>query len=258
MSTRNIPYLDGLILFLLLAAFLLADRVASTRAMSAAGLCLLVAIAGMLVAPSLDRHQPWLNYWSLAARLAPKTVESFNWSQTYGPLNWPRRGTTVLEIKARAPEYWKTEDLDVFDGQGWTQGLVPGQQNTPSPDRRWLTRWSQTIQVTLRDMQTSDVVGAGVSSQPASLSATRRAPASAPAPGPRAPQLEPGDSYRIRVYAPQPTPAQLHGAGADYAGLPAGLPDDPASPARSGRSGDSAAAQIVFPTFHSEQAGRRT
>ncbi len=238
------PYLDGLVLFLLLAAFLLGDRVLSARATSAVSLCLGAAVVGMLVAPALDRHQPWINYKSLANRLAPKALETFNWSQTYGPLNWPRRGQTVLEVRARHPRYWKAEALDVFDGDAWTLGIVPGQEGTPAPDTRWRAQWSQTIQVTLRGMQTTEVVGAGTSSPPAHFGESARAGFS-PGTWTTTTELESGDSYTVRVYAPEPSAAQLQSAGSDYGGLPEGyrtilLPGS--------------AAQVVFPAFHSPGA----
>ena len=243
------PYLDGLILFLLLAAFVLADRVVSARAMSAAGLCFLAGVTAMLVAPSLDRHKPWLDYWSLAGQFAPKAVETFNWSQTYGPLDWPHRGTTVLDIKARQPEYWKAEDLDVFDGHGWTQGVVPGQENTPAPDRRWVARWSQTIQVTVRDMKTSDVIGAGVSAEPHHVGEPV-VPGFSAGTWTAGGVLDPGDSYSVRVYAPRPNAAELRDAGTNYVGLPEGYRTLLLPPGTSPSA--TTAAQVVFPAFHTK------
>jgi protein-glutamine gamma-glutamyltransferase len=245
------PYLDGLFLFLLLAAFVLADRVVSARASSAVGLCLLAAVGGMLVAPSLDRHKAWFDYWTLAGRFAPKTMDTFNWSQTYGPLDWPRRGTTVLAVRARQPEYWKAEDLDVFDGQAWTQGVVPGQESTPLPDPRWVARWSETIQVTLRDMRTSDVIGAGLSARPQDV-AEPVVPGFSSGTWTAGATLQSGDSYSVRVYTPQPSVAQLENAGTDYAGVPQGYRTI-LLPAREGPSGNNAAAQMVFSPFHSGQ-----
>jgi transglutaminase-like putative cysteine protease len=239
------PYLEGLGLFLLLAAFLLGDRAPGARAASAVSLCLLAGVVGMLVAPGLEPHRPWINYESLANRLTPQALETFNWSQTYGPLDWPHRGQTVLEVRAQRPEYWKVEDLDVFDGHAWTQGIVPGQEDTPAPDARWRAAWSQTIQVTLRQMKSTDVVGAGTSSAPADLGEPVSAGFSAGTWTTAAP-LQSGDSYTVRVYAPQPSAAQLQHAGSGgYDRLPGGyrtilLP----------RS----AAQVVFPAFHSPGA----
>jgi hypothetical protein len=245
------PYLDGLVLFLLLACFVLGDRVSARHAASAVGLCLVTAIVAMLVAPALDRHKPWLDYQALAGNLAPKTLDTFDWSQTYGPINWPRRGRTVLEVKAARPDYWKAEDLDVFDGRAWTQGIVPGQENSPSLSHRALRRWSQTIQVTLQDMKTSDVIGAGTSSHPAHVSQPVVAGFSAGT-WTTGTALAPGDSYTVKVYAPQPSARQLQAAGTNYAGLSEGyrtilLPAQ-AVP------GAAASAQIVFPVFHAASA----
>ncbi|MBV8430304.1 MAG: hypothetical protein JO244_04030 [Solirubrobacterales bacterium] len=243
------PYLDGLVLFLFLAGFLFADRVSSSRATSALGICFLAGVAAMLVAPALAPRKPWLNYEALANSLAPKALETFNWSQNYGPIDWPRRGRTVLEIKAAHPEYWKAEDLDVFDGRAWTQGIVPGQ--VPAPAVSSLATWSQTIQVTVRGMKTSDIIGAGLSSAPAHVSQPV-VPGFSPGTWVTGSELQSGESYSVRVYTPQPTPAQLNSEGSGYAGLPPGyrtvlLP--PGTP-----PGFTTAAQIVFPVFHSGAA----
>jgi transglutaminase-like putative cysteine protease len=242
------PYLDGLLLFLILAAFTLGDRITSRQASAALGLGLLTAVAAMLVAPALDRHTPWVNYWTLAGGLAPKAVDTFNWSQTYGPVTWPRRGRTVLEIGARRPEYWKTEDLDVFDGRGWTQGVIPGQGNLPAPSRHAFATWSQTIQVTLRDMRSSSVVGAGTSGPPTHVSQPVVAGFSLGTWTSGTP-LEPGESYTIRTYAPEPTSRQLSHDPANYDGVPVGYRTILLR--RGASSATDPSAEIVFPPFHS-------
>jgi transglutaminase-like putative cysteine protease len=242
------PYLNGLLLFLMLAAFILGDRIEGRQAASAIGLCLITAITAMLVAPGLDSHSFWLNPETLAGSPAPKPVEVFNWMQTYGPVTWPHGGHTVLEIKARRPDYWKAEDLDVFDIHGWMEGVVPGQENTPAPSSSALAAWSQTIRVTIRDMRTNDVIAAGLSDQPTHVSQ--------PVVGgyslgtwTTGSQLKSGDSYSVRVYTPQPTAEQLNADRGSYAGLPAGyrtiIIPAPAQP------GGAPSAQVVFPSFHS-------
>jgi hypothetical protein len=205
----------------------------------------------MLLAPALDRHRPWLDYRALAGGLAPKVVDAFNWTQNYGPVNWPQRGRTVLEIRARQPEYWKAEDLDVFDGQAWTQGDVPGQESAPPPAHSSLATWSQTIRVTVGNMRTGNVIGAGVSSRPSNVSQPV-VPGFSDGTWTTGNDLTSGESYTVRVYAPQPTPAQLNHAGANYAGLPAGYRTI-LLPARA-VPGTDASPEIVFPAFHSPAA----
>jgi transglutaminase-like putative cysteine protease len=248
LSHPRSPYLDGFVLFLMLAAFVLADRITSRQAAGALALCLITAVTAMLIAPAFDRQSPWLDYWSFAGGLVPKRVDTFNWSQTYGPVRWPHSGRTVLEIQAARPSYWKTEDLDVFDGQRWTQGIVPGQSTTPAPSPRWVAKWSQTIEVTVRNMRSSELVGAGVSSPPARLG---RPVLFGFGVGTwiTGSQLEPGDSYAVRVYAPAPSASQLNAAGADYAGLSSGYRTILLPPRTA--AGAHGSAQIVFPVFHS-------
>ena len=44
---------------------------------------------------------------------------TFDWTHSYGPLDWPRDGTTLLNIKSDRAHYWKVETLDGFDGFRW-------------------------------------------------------------------------------------------------------------------------------------------
>jgi hypothetical protein len=215
----SLPYLDGAVLFGLLVAFMWGERIGPRRAGGALALCGLAVVVAMFAAPALDQHQPWFNYRALANGLAPTTVDGFDWSQGYGPIDWPRKGHVVLEIQASHPEYWKAENLDSFNGVGWAQATGPGSQATPRPDASALTRWTQTITVTDRDMKGSDVIGAGVSDSPSDLSEV--ADGQSPGTWTTGSQLVPGDSYRIRVYAPHPGAAELAAAGTDYFGVPA-------------------------------------
>ena len=122
----------------------------------------------------------------------------------------------MLEIKASRPDYWKAENLDLFGARGWLLGDVPGTSDpsaTISPAA--LARWTQTIQVTVRAMSTSQVIAAGSAGPPSELSesyAAGQSPGTWTADG----QLAPGDSYTIRTYSPHPSPAQLAAAGTEY------------------------------------------
>lgn len=244
----KLPYLDGLMLFALLAAFMWGERVHRDQAGMAIGLCALAAVGGMFAAPALERHKPWLNYQALTGGLAPAHLERFDWSQTYGPVHWPRKGRAVLEVQAKRATYWKAENLDLFDGTGWSLGTVfqgGDQLATVSPAS--LRRWTETLQVTVGRMTTNNVIGAGAASAPHLPGQTLFAGVS-PGTWTTASQLEPGDSYSIQVYAPDPTATQLASAGDQFPWpgmsgyLTIAVPVKRA-PAR----------WVVFPPFHSTE-----
>jgi protein-glutamine gamma-glutamyltransferase len=213
LARPQLPYLHGLILFALLALFMWGDRIRRYDTPLAVGVSLLAGAAAMVAAPRLDPHRPWLNFQALAGSLAPGQIERFDFSQHYGPLNWPRTGREVLDVKARRADYWKAEDLDLFDGRGWVRATSSAQ--LPSPDPASLARWTQTIQVTLRSMQSGDVIAAGTAQPPQHL-AQAWSPGADTGTWTVATALQPGDSYRIRTYSPQPSASELAAAGLGY------------------------------------------
>jgi hypothetical protein len=212
----QLAYVQGMILFALLAAFVWGERIERARLAGAIVLCGAAVVAALVVAPALERHKPWLDYQALAGQLAAVKSEAFDWSQGYGPIDWPRTGRTVLEVQAAHAEYWKAENLDLFSGRGWVLGSVPGTQDasaTISSAAR--ARWTQTIQVTVRAMTISQVVAAGQAGPPAKLNksfAAGQSPGTWAAEG----QLAPGDSYSIKTYSPHPSDAELAAAGTEY------------------------------------------
>ncbi len=218
------PYLEGALLFALVVAFVWGDRIEGRRLGSVLAACGLAVAVAVGLAPALDRHHAWINYRQLAASLAPGGVESFNWTQGYGPLHWPHTGQAVLEVQASHGDYWKAENLDVFNGQGWVDARAP--VTTP-----WQTdvsaasvrRWSQTLQVTLDAMSTSKVIASGsAKARPTALPGGVLAGTS-PGTWVSSRRLVEGASYRVRVYAPNPSPSQLARAGTSY---PAALQRD--------------------------------
>jgi hypothetical protein len=212
----QLAYLQGLILFALLAAFVWGERIERDRLAGAIALCGAVAVVALVAAPALERHKPWLDYQALAGRLAAVKSEAFDWSQGYGPIDWPRTGHTVFEVQAGRPDYWKAEDLDLFASRGWALGDLPGAQDpssTISPAA--LRRWTQTIQVTVRAMSTTQVIAAGSAGAPVHLSKSFSLGQS-PGTWTAGSQLGSGDSYSIRTYSPRPSEAQLSAAGTAY------------------------------------------
>jgi hypothetical protein len=247
------PYLQGLLLFALLAAFMWGERLRRPAAASALGVAAAAATVAMVLAPALDTHQAWFNYRAWAGTFAAGRVDSFNWTQTYGPLRWPRLDRAVLQVRARTGEYWKAENLETFDGIAWT-GTAAGQPDEPtlpSPSLASLGRWTQQMTVTVRGMKTLDVVGAGVSTDPVDVPGAAL-PGASPGTWRAGQVLGPGASYRITAYSPHPSPTQLQSAGSAYpvealaSYLTIGLPGK--------QFAVGPANQVNFPFFHSGPA----
>lgn len=206
---------EGVVLLVLLLAALGAEEVRRAEARAAAALAALAVVAGGLGALVLDGRAPWVPYQHLAESLVPGRLLTFDWDHSYGPLNWSRDGEEVLRVHMGRPVYLKTRALDDFDGRGWTstpvaQGFGPG---VAAPPDRPAARGTETLRVAIRSLRTRDVVGAGAllsvrsspvgvlgGSSPGTLVATR--------------PLRRGDSYLVRVWAPNPTASELARPGA--------------------------------------------
>jgi len=255
------PYLDGLVLFALLAAFIWGERIERRQVAAAVSICAVAAVPAMVVGPALDRHKPWINYEALAGTFAPRVVDTFDWSQGYGPIKWPRAGRTVLQIQAAHSDYWKAENLDLFDGRGWVSGSPLGAGNPmDTVSGAASKRWTQTLDVTIGSMSTSEVIASGLAYAPTRLPG---AVVAGPTPGTwMTPYLlGPGDSYQVAVYAPHPTSAELVAAGTDYPSalvpgyLSIMVPESPSgAPAAAGGSSLAPSQQVIFSPFGSQRS----
>ncbi|HWF75400.1 MAG TPA: hypothetical protein VG186_18780, partial [Solirubrobacteraceae bacterium] len=121
LEAPRVAYLQGLLLFVLVAAFVWGERLAGPEVLPAVAIAALAGVAGAFLAPGLDTHRPLFNYQAFANTFSPSGTETFNWFQGYGPYYWPTSGAQVLSVKASHPEFWKTENLDNFDGTGWAE-----------------------------------------------------------------------------------------------------------------------------------------
>ncbi len=207
------PYLDGAVFTVLLGALLWADRVERAYAGAALGVVVAAAALGMAVAPRLAGDGPWIDYERLAEGLTTPRAASFSWEHGYGPLDWPRDGREMLRIRARAGAYWKTADLDAFDGVRWRVGGVPpGGLDSEVP--RAHRSWRQRLDVTVRNLRSRQFVTAGVA---VSVRRSPRRPVPA-TPGTFATRepLRRGDTYRVDAYTPRPSPRELARAGTAY------------------------------------------
>ncbi len=214
-----VPYLHGIILFALVAAFMWGERVRRLRSVAAVAVVGVAGLGAMLAAARLDPRSPWINFQALAGSLAPGHGESFDWSQTYGPLKWPRTGHEVLEVQAREPDYWKAQDLDAFDGRGWVTGAASGGDPSAGLAPSALARWTQTLQVTLGAMSTNDVIAAGAAAEPSHIAGVLL-PGASTGTWQAASTLGPGDSYLVKVYAPHPSATALTRDTGSYASAP--------------------------------------
>jgi len=207
--------LSGAILLLVLALFTApAPRRLWRRPTTALllGVSLLVALA---LTPVLDPGAPVVNFTNFASHVEGEVpgAEQFDWDQNYGPVPYPQTGVTVLTVQARIPAFWKTEDLDSFAGFGWVQGPIVGQSTTAGISRSALKRYTQELNVTIGGMSTSQVVAAGIAGRPSLPGATDLGdPGSWTVLTP----LSPGNQYHVRVYTPDPSPAELARAGTEY------------------------------------------
>jgi transglutaminase-like putative cysteine protease len=206
------PYLGGAVFCILLAAFLWLERLRGDQVGVGLACVLTVTVVGGLVAPRLDARSPWIDYEQIAEDLQPEKAASFAWDHTYGPMTWPRDGREVLRIKAPHQTYWKTVNLDEFDGLRWVDsGTVTSVVDTELANKNWL----ETIRVVDRGLRSRLFVGAGhmlgvlpggpaaVQVEPGTFQTIRD-------------PLKPGQSYKARVYVPRPTDRQLRTAGTNY------------------------------------------
>jgi transglutaminase-like putative cysteine protease len=209
----HLAYLQGLILFALIAAFVWSERAAAHHIASAILVAGAAGVFGLVLAPSLDRHHPWVNYQSLTSGLANRNLDTFDWRQTYGPLSWPQQGRIVLEVKAPTPDYWKAENLDVFNGTAWAQGAGLVGSQLPPPAQWAVERFTQTLQVTIGQMRTGAVIAAGSATEPQHVG-QGVVPGISDGTWTANSPLGPGDSYTVSAYSPHPDAAALQAINA--------------------------------------------
>jgi transglutaminase-like putative cysteine protease len=220
------PAFRGLVLLLLVGAWLWLPRLPRREAVVAAAVVASVGTLSLPVAVALDADRAWWDYraWNL---FGGGKVVTFDWNHSYGPLNWSRAGATVLNVKSDRPHYWKAETLDEFDGFRWRRSGALDDTRYPlevaysvaRPEGRWNYSeynldWDERIRFTVRSLSTQFVLGTGVvlgvdgvRSRTASDGTTRLRAGD---------RLEEGDAYSVQAYAPNPTKAQMEGSPTGY------------------------------------------
>ena len=123
----------GLTLAALTVCFLWLERLPLRPGLGVAAL-LAVALAGALpLAAVADRGEPWFDYRSFAESLGPDDPVRFSWTQSYGPITWPRDGNEVMRVVSAEPLYWKARNLDVFNKRRVDDALGAGRRDSGEP-----------------------------------------------------------------------------------------------------------------------------
>ena len=221
------PALRGLVLLVLVGAWLWLPRLPRREAAVAAAVVTSVGVLSLPVAAALDSNRAWWDYRAWDWFGSGKVI-TFDWNHTYGPLNWSRKGETLLYVRSDRAQYWKAETLDGFDGFRWVRlgDLDDTRYGTQvafteaRPEGRWDYHeynpdWDERIHFTVQSLSTQFVVGAGV------LLKVDGAPSRLAADGTTrllgGKRLEEGDSYSVRAYAPNPTREQMKGVPKGFA-----------------------------------------
>ena len=220
------PLLRGLGLLILVAAWFFLPRMPRREAALGAAVVAGVGILSMPLAAALDGGRPWWDYRAWDWFGEGRSI-TFDWSHQYGPLDWPREGTTLLNVKADRPHYWKAQVLDGFDGFRWVPTDLDRQDSISSevPNRlirrdgpgwdnfEWNPKWQETIRFTVRSLASDLVVTAGNALDVDGVDAALFSDGTGML---RGDPLEKGDSYTIETYAPDPTRAQMRAAVPTY------------------------------------------
>ncbi|HLM26394.1 MAG TPA: transglutaminaseTgpA domain-containing protein [Thermoleophilaceae bacterium] len=204
------PLLRGITLFLLVAAWLWLPRLPPPETVAGAATVLVVGFLSLPLSAGLDADSPWWDYrsWSW---FGSEADVAFDWNHSYGPMNWPRDGKTLLNVDTRKPTYLKAETLDRFDGRRWVRSAAGG-DGRPGGELPMLTpnRWERSLRVTVRALRSDFVVSTGTP-----LSVNGADPVTPSADGTidkLGEPLEKGESYSVRAYVPEPRPAEMRAA----------------------------------------------
>ena len=95
-TTRSL--LLGLGLAALTVVFLWLERLPLRPGLGVAGLIAVALLGALPIAAAADRGEPWFDYRAFAESLGPDDPVRFSWTQSYGPITWPRDGNEVMRV----------------------------------------------------------------------------------------------------------------------------------------------------------------
>jgi protein-glutamine gamma-glutamyltransferase len=243
------PLLFGALLLALIAGWLWLPHSRGRELATGVATVLAVALLALPVVQAVDGERPWFDYRSWSP-FGDDAGVAFGWDHRYGPLDWPRQGTTLLQVRSTSPHYWKAETLNGFDGVRWYRpsGYEPravgaelpfetGARAAPGPWRYGEPNddWTHDIRFTVRSLSTELLVGAGLTYDvdgPAAL------PSADGTTQLLSGTLERGDSYTVSSYEPNPSRAQMIGAPERYPGWVERYTEIAVPPADAGATAD--------------------
>ena len=205
----------GVVLLLLTAVWLWLPRMPErgwSTAVAAGGAVLVACVAALPAAARYEDRPPLVDYESWNPFDA-QAATHFDWSHSYGPIDWPRDGTTLMNVRSDERNYWKVETLDSFDGERWERSGA-GRGNNPLLPSPYELVWETDLEVTIRDLDTSLLPVAGtalrirgadpviVPSEDGTLEALGES-------------LDEGETYQVEAYVPEPTPGQMRAGSTD-------------------------------------------
>jgi protein-glutamine gamma-glutamyltransferase len=217
---QEAPLLRGVVLLALVAAWLWLPVLRRGDLLLAAGLVVVAGAVAIPAAARIDASDPWIDYsdwtWSNEHGVA------YRWNHSYGPLDWPRDGTTMFAVESDEPHYWKAIVLDSFDGHRWERseaadiGSLALPQRLEDAERPTVgsREWVERVEVTVGSLRSEFVIAPGTP-----LAVDGIADAIASPDGTTLAQDKPvseGDAYSVSAYVPDPSEDELRAAGDSY------------------------------------------
>jgi transglutaminase-like putative cysteine protease len=206
------PGLRGLVLLVLIAAWLWAPRASAGAAARAARWLILPALLALALRPALSSSSPWIGFREAPG--ASAAVASFQWDQVYGPITWPRTEATMLRVAEPHPGLLRITSLDRFDGLRFLRssaapGIARLDVGSGRPRQRWVTHDTVTVDgLRSRLLVGGDGLALGVSwMSPVSPLLSREADGTL-----AAGSVINSGVYSVTSYRPRPTAAEMRRA----------------------------------------------
>ncbi len=214
----GLPLLWGAALLVAAAVWLWGER---ARVLPAAALIAGCGVVAVPAATSLAGEEPPIDYRGWAFPGAEQGA-TFDWSQSYGPIDWPRTGQLLFRVRSERPNYWRAAVLDEFYADRWRRSGGGGEPVAGEPvgDAPGVARdqvWTQRASFDVVGLESPLVISPGSALQVRGLDGTERDPDGTMHTG--AEPITPGSSYSLNAYAPDPRPGRLRAASRRY-GIP--------------------------------------